>query len=170
MIVIEDLLFATELRRHDGHPEMDPLTEADALQEAQLLDLRFDALRSSIGLIFDLRSALQLREANTGILIAHGVHKFDWSTDAGFTNATTWTVIGSTPRCEDRVISLDLAMVPHASLSLIAQAAGFYVVDVPGLDDAPPDYGADDSMIRAGLAGWHSTFSPVQSVFVDNAP
>ncbi len=45
MITIEELLRPDpELRRFAAKPEMDPLTEEGALQEAQLLDVRFDAL------------------------------------------------------------------------------------------------------------------------------
>jgi hypothetical protein len=170
MIVIEDLLFASDLRRHDGSPEMDPLTEADALQEAQLLDLRFDALRSSVGLIFELRTALQLREANTGLLVAHGVREIAWSANIRSTDRAAWNVMRSTPHCEDRLFTLNIVMSPQARLTLVAQSAGFYVLDVPGLDDAPPDYGADDETVRSRLAGWHSTFTPVQAVFLDPAP
>jgi hypothetical protein len=62
VITVEDLLRPDRRwREYASLPEMDPLTEDDALQEAQLLDVRFDALRSTVGLLFELRTALQLR-------------------------------------------------------------------------------------------------------------
>jgi len=67
MMKIKDLLLPSPgLRAYAAAPEMDPLTEEDALQEAQLLDVRFDALSLTVGLLFELRMAQQLREANTG--------------------------------------------------------------------------------------------------------
>ena len=62
-----------EPRRYASTPEMDPLTEEDASQEAQAAGVRFDALTRVVGIIFERRQALQLRKANTGVLTAHGV-------------------------------------------------------------------------------------------------
>jgi len=63
---VRDLLAGAELRGLAGSPEMDPLTEKDALQEARLNEVVFDALNMRAGLLFDLRGALQLRTAYTG--------------------------------------------------------------------------------------------------------
>lgn len=47
------------------------------------------------------------------------------------------------------------------SLALTAERAQFWVGNVPGCDDAPPDYlDDDDATIRAGLASWLSEFEP----------
>jgi hypothetical protein len=70
LMKIEDLFTDADRRRLTAQPEMDPLTEASALQEAQLLDVRVHALSSTVGLLFDLRTALQFMEGNTALLIA----------------------------------------------------------------------------------------------------
>jgi hypothetical protein len=57
---IEELLVDPRRREHAAMPEADALTESDALQEAQLLDVRLDALRSTVWLLFDCRGALQI--------------------------------------------------------------------------------------------------------------
>ena len=50
MMTIDELLLPNPAHRlHASLPEMDPLTEEDALQEAQLLDVRFDALAGVVG-------------------------------------------------------------------------------------------------------------------------
>lgn len=174
MMTIEDLLLPSPgLRAYAAQPEMDPLTEDDALQEAQLLDIRCDALRLTVGLLFDLRLALQLREANTGVLVARGVRELSWSAASRSTDLTTWTVGGSVPRNENQLFGLKLGMwpAPGAQLSLVAESAAFFAGDVPGLAETPPDYGDDDdTTIRAGLAGWNSQFTPVHAVFLDPAP
>jgi hypothetical protein len=171
---IEDLLLPSpELRAYAAQPEMDPLTEEDALQEAQLLDVRFDALRLTIGLLFELRLALQLREANTGVLIARGVRELSWAGPHRATELTAWTVGGSVPSNENRLFGLKLGMwpAPGAQLSLVAENAAFFAGDVPGLDEAPPDYGDENrARIASGLAHWDSQFAPLHAVFLDAAP
>jgi hypothetical protein len=171
MMVVEDLLEPDERwRTYASLPEMDPLTEADALQEAQLLDLRFDALRSTVGLLFELRVALQLREANTGVLVARGVRELSWTAEQHPTGRTAWVVLGSSPEAEERLFRLNLLMRPKGGLRLRAESAAFFAGDVAGLDQIP-DYGEDDEeTVRANLAGWRSEFVPMRAVFLDAAP
>jgi hypothetical protein len=171
MIIIEDLLSEEPaLHRFAAQPEMDPLTETDALQEAQLLGIRFDAVRSTVGLLFELRLALQLRAANTGVLVAHGVRQLAWTASARMTVRTAWNVVASTPRCADRLFQLSLWTSPDGELGLTAESAVFYVGDVAGLDEIPDYIDDDDATIRDRIAGWHSTFTPVHAVFLDPAP
>jgi hypothetical protein len=171
VIAIEELLSSSaELRRFGAQPEMDPLTEHDALQEAQLLDVRFDAARSTVGLLFELRVALQLREANTGVLVAHGVRAMSWSASPRSTARTAWNVITSAPRHAERLFGLSLVTTPRAQLELSAESAAFFVGDVPGLDRIPDYLEDDEATIRAQIASWHSKFNPVHAVFLDAAP
>lgn len=148
-------------------PEMNPLTEDDALQEAQLLGVRFDALTLTAGLLFELRTAMQLREANTGVLIAHGVTALSWSGPRRSTGLTAWTIGGSTPRQQHGVLRLDLGMwpAPGAQLALSTESATFLAVNVAHLEAAPPDYGASDrGGICPNVAGWDSEFHVVHAV------
>lgn len=173
MIVIEELLSAgSELRRYAAQPEMDPLTEDDALQEAQLLDVRFDALHSTVGLLFELRMALQLREPNTGVLVARGVHELSWST-GGRSPAPlfAWVVAGSTVGAANRLFELRLAgLRAGAGLGLVAESAAFFAGDVPGLERIPDYVSDDEPTVHANLANWHSEFVPTHAVFLDPAP
>lgn len=92
-----------ELRRYASMPEMDPLTEEDALQEAQVAGVRFDALTRVVGIIFERRQALQLREANTGVLIAHGVWELSWSGSKRDEGLSAWPIDSSVPRTTGRL-------------------------------------------------------------------
>ena len=150
-------------------PEMDPLTEDDALQEAQLLDVRFDALRSTAGLLFELRTALQLREANTGVLIVRGVRTLTWSSCPRDTERTAWTVGGSVVTSTDWWFGLELGLwpAPGAQLSVTAESAAFLVGDVPGLDRIPDYLEDDECTVRDQLASWQSQFEPVSGVCWD---
>jgi len=148
-------------------PQMNPLTEDDALQEAQVLDVRFDALRLTVGVLFELRGALQLREANTGVLIARGVHELSWTAGPRTTSRTAWTVMSSRPEPRDGLFALSLGMWPESRFILHAERAAFFCGDVPGLERIP-DYGTEEeAAISANLASWQSNFEPLQAVFVD---
>lgn len=170
---LHDLLLPSPgLRALGAQPEMDPLTEADALQEAQLLDVRFDALTLTVGLLLELRMALQLREANTGVLSVRGVRRLSWSGPSRATDLTAWSIGSSVPLAEDGAFTLTLSMwpAPGAQFTVVAESAAFFAVDVPGLDEVPPDYGALDGVtVREGLASWDSEFVPVHAVFLDPA-
>src|SRR5918997_1688834 len=73
-----DLFHDPRRRSYASMPEMDALTEPDALQEAALVDVRLSALDNSVGLLFDLRGALQLQDGDTAILIAREVTRMSW--------------------------------------------------------------------------------------------
>lgn len=171
MITIEDLLRSDDRwREFSAQPEMDPLSEDDALQGAQLLDVRFDAVHSAAGLLFELRVALQLREANTGVLIVRDVRELSWTAEPRSTARTAWTVLGSRPEARDRLFGLRLDARPAALLSLQAGSAAFFVGDVPGLDRIPDYVSDDEPTVRANLANWHSNITLVHAVFLDPAP
>jgi hypothetical protein len=170
---LQDLLLPSPgLRALGAQPEMDPLSEVDALQEAQLLDVRFDALTLTVGLLLELRMALQLREANTGVLSVRGVRQLSWSGPSRATDLTAWSIGSSVPLAEDGAFTLTLNMwpAPGAQFTVVADSAAFFAGDVPGLDEVPPDYGALDRVtVRERLAGWDSEFVPVHAVFLDPA-
>ncbi|QTX04089.1 hypothetical protein [Agromyces archimandritae] len=170
MTMISDFLLRDG--SHDEYAstlEMNPLTDRDALLEAQILDIRLDALTRMVGVIFDLRQALQLRQGNTGLLVGRGVRAAAWTGSARDTALTAWTVGGSVPKVRNRGFTLDLAMwpAPGARLELTAESAAFFTGDAPGLGEAPPDLDVNDRrMISDGLAGWGSPFEPVAAAFV----
>jgi hypothetical protein len=174
MMRIDDLLrLDRRLHAYASLPEMDPLTEEDALQEAQLLDVRFDAISGAVAVLFELRLAIQLRESNTGVLVARGVRQLSWEGPARSAALTAWSVGRSTPRTRGELFSLRLEMWPHpgARLLLTAESAAFFAGDVSGLPEAPPDYGPGDRRaIDSEVAGWNSHFEPMSAVFLDAAP
>lgn len=165
---VEDLLWAQPPGPAVPRPEMDPLTEVDALQEAQLLDVRVHALSSTVGLLFEMRTALQLRAGNAAVLAAHGAIEFTWSAESRLTSRTAWNVVGSEPAVDGSTFSLELDFWPSSLLNVVATSAAFYVIEVPGLGESPPNYLTDDEVrFRAGLPSWDSQFSPIQTVFFD---
>jgi len=161
MITIAELIAGTP-SGSDVTPEVNPLTQNDALQEAQLLALRFEAVTGVAALLFELRMALQLHETNTGVLVARGVRQLSWSGPERATSRTAWTIGGSSVLLEGGLVRLELGLwpAPGARLELVSESATFFAGDVPGLSDVPPDYlEDDDATIRSGLPSWDSPFA-----------
>jgi hypothetical protein len=167
---VRDLLSGDSTRALLGTPEMDPLTEKDALQEARLNEVIFDTTLGRVGLLFDLRGALQLRMAHTGMLILGGVEKLSWSGEQRHTTRTAWNVVSSLPVNEAGVIKLRFFFHPDAQLMVVARSAAFYAGDVPGLPEAPPDFAGGDKTVAAGMASMNSQFKPTQATFVERQP
>jgi hypothetical protein len=167
---VRDLLAGAALSGLVGSPEMDPLTEKGALQEARLNEMVFDAVNKRVGLLFDLRGALQLRTAYTGLLVLSAVEDFSWNSDPRLTLRTAWNVVGSEPVNEGGVVNLRLFFFPDAEMSVVARSAAFYVGDVPGLPDTPPDFAGDDDEVAAGMASMDSPFEPTRATFIGSAP
>jgi len=58
-------------------------------------------------------------------------------------------------------------MEPTTMVRAVGSAGEFSVGDVPGCDDAPPNFlTASDEEVRAGMQGWDSTFEPVHASFL----
>jgi hypothetical protein len=162
-----ELLVDPARRRFAAAPEMDALTETNALLEAQLQDIRFEVVSSTAWVLLDCRGALQIREGNTAVVVARGIHELVWHAEPR-APWKAWPVFGSIPRVDGQLWSLEVPAGDGGRLLLVAEAAEFWVGDVPGCDEAPPDFGEDDdATIRAGLAGWESEFEPMSAVFLD---
>lgn len=146
-----------------GSPEMDPITEKGALQEAQLVEVLYNAVRCRIGLLFDLRIALQLRMHNTGLLIFDGVASFSWVSNSSGHAKIAWNVMDSVPDNRDGLVMHTLFMLPDAELHVSARSAVFFAGDVPNLGDRAPNYLKDtDEVVAAGTQSMRSPFKPSQ--------
>jgi len=171
---IEDLLSLDHDSWHLPKPDVDALTGEDALQDAQVLDVRLNALTGVAGVLFELRQSLHIEGADTGVLVCFGTRDLAWSGAARPTELTAWSVGGSVPSTRGTLFSITMSMWPEpgASLSLTAVSAAFIVGQVPGLASAPPDYTAHDrTTIAADIATWSSTFEPTgANVFDSVAP
>jgi hypothetical protein len=169
---LRDLLTDPNRRRFAAQPEMDALMDAlresDALQEAQLQDVRFEVVSGTLWVLFDCRGALQIEEGNTAVVVARGVSALHWH-GPPYDHWRAWPVVESVIGVHGRDWSLSLSLLSDARLAVTARAAEFWVGDAPGCDEAPPDFTADDDVtIRNGLASWESEFQPSYSVFLDS--
>ena len=157
MISIDDLVMAGPGPSAVPAVDMDPLGEDDALQEAQLLDSRVCQLASVAVLLFELRTALQIDVGNAGLLVVRGLRSFAWNSSKMPTPLTALTVISSVPERSDGSFRARLDFYPDAQLDLVGDVAEFYVLDVEGIGDTPPDYSdADRRSIQTALPSWSS--------------
>lgn len=168
MTVLRDLVYAMPPRMPTRRPEVDPLAEPDALQEAQVIEVAFDAPGGRLGVLFDLRQALQLRLGNTGLMTFEGVEEFSWSATRRARPLTAWTVVTSVPELREGLVKIDLFFVPDGELHVVALRAAFYVGEVTGLPLAPPDFTESTrEEVSAGMPSWESAFEPEYMTRVD---
>lgn len=138
--------------------EMNPLQGDRALDEAQVLDVRFNVLTGRAAVLLELRQALQLRHFTTGLFLASGVTELQWSADPREATRTAWTISGWNRGRTAKGDHWQAGLFPSGYLSLIARSAQFIGGDVPGLADVPTDYDGPDDVVAANLASWVSEF------------
>lgn len=166
-MIAADLFRDPARRSYGAMPEMDALTEDDTLREAALVDVRFDVIASAVGLLFDLRGAVQLRDGTAAVVIARSVKRLEWVAHHQISGWVWHAVTGSVPTNRDGLFSLLLGFAPDAELRIESLAAEFYVGDMNGLEAAPPDFLQDgEDTIRAGMPSWMATFRPTAATFL----
>jgi hypothetical protein len=117
-------------------------------------------------MIFDCRGALQIRMGNTALVVVDGVTELVWRGADPPRPRIALTVGDWAPRLEAGTWSVRVGWFTAGTLEVTGTAAEFYVGDVPGCDEAPPDFGeATDAEVNAGLAWWDSRFDPIHASF-----
>jgi hypothetical protein len=161
--IFELLLSASSAAAGALSLSFDPLMVDGGLQEAELLDVRIDPGRSTVGLIFGLQGSPRLGvHTDTGVLVARRVQQTTWSVDgtdpvragdrsARYVMASNWSPTA------DGHDHLELEMLVGAALGIVAPRFEFYEVE---LEDGPyviPDYTElDDAAVYAQQPGWTS--------------
>ncbi len=170
-VSIEELLQSSDRRQHAAIPEMDALEEADALQEADLVDVRFDIGGSSLAMLFDLRTALQFRLANTAVLVVRDVEQVHWVAtheSALSRGRVAHYVMSSTPVTGEGGFAFELVCLRGWHLHIAGSSAEFFVGDIPGLAGVPPNFvDDDDRSIADAMPAWGSMFEPGWATFLD---
>jgi hypothetical protein len=168
-MTLDELLRHPDRRSLAAQPEADLLTERDALQEADIVDVRLDAGHARLEVLFDLRQALQFRDADTAVLVVTGLERFEWAGQAPATDhRMAHPVMSSMPAHADGRIRLLFECLPDVQISIDAASAEFFVGSIPGLPEAPPNFVDDDEVtISTGMPGWSSEFDGGWATFLD---
>jgi hypothetical protein len=168
VITLDELLKSPDRGSHATEPETDALANLDALQEADLVDVRFDALSASLVLLLDLRTSLQYHLANTAVLALRGLAELHWTShDGRGSRRMAHNVMSSKPGVEYGRVTLEVVCLNGWRLWATASAGEFYVGDIPGLSEAQPNFVTDDEKtILAGMPDWESPFIPKSATFL----
>lgn len=155
---IQDFLVSVNRFSAVDEPEVDALREEDALDEAGLLGVRFNAVDSCLWLLVDCRDALQFRAGYTAIVVLNSVQQFEWRCTER--SPRYWHRLGGwKPTVNGDHLTLEFGTGWGATFRATGESGGFYVGSVPGDDLAPPDLTcASDEEVRAGFAQWDSEF------------
>lgn len=160
---IERFLRSREREQVTAGTEAATLSEPDGLQEAYLVDVRLDAVSSTVWLLFDSRYALQITESNTCLLLLSGVESAAWSTETRTTPRTQWTILHWAVRVHDGALIVEAGFNPRGTMSISASQAEFYTGNTAENRGAPPDFGeANGAELSTGLARWDSEFTPAE--------
>lgn len=165
---IDDLLVSDDRRDMAAAPEVDALVDDGALAEAALFDIRMDLVRGAMWMLFDCRGALQISAGNTAVLVVQAVRSVHWA--GCVVEPRVWRAVSGwkVRRSHSRLLEFEITMEPTATLRVAGTSGEFFVGDVPGCDDAPPDFlAASDEEVRAGLQSWASIFNPIHASFSD---
>jgi hypothetical protein len=166
MTLDELFLSGQDNARLANQASVNPFLEPDALGDSQILDIRYDGVRSSLGIILELRVSELAHEGNTGLIVASNVIDFSWKQADRCNKRTAWIVDSSMPLRTDSGFKLELTAILNARLRMTAERASFYILRIPHLENtAPPDYGEPDfSLIRNSIATWDSEAEVVAAV------
>ena len=150
----------------DGYPRLDPtldvLSQPDALLETQLLEVRSAAVVTRAVCLVDLKGSLYIDDGNVALVLAEGVERASWTTTRLKRQRSAWTILGSQCEEEGGALHLHLGCMPDGHAELVAQRLTFVIGDMPGMDEAPPDYTeATDEEIWAGNPTWDKPFTPL---------
>lgn len=162
-----DILMSDIPEAYAGRSETDALRAVGSMQEAQLLAVRIDQVRSSVWLLFDCRTALEIRTSNTAAIAMSGLRAYSWR-GASLGPRTAWMVARWEPSWDDRGWSLRATLWPSGELTMLADRAAFYVGNVPGGDGPGPDIiRSSDEELNARLTRWSSEFVVVSATAID---
>ncbi|MFE9565904.1 hypothetical protein ACFYM0_32885 [Streptomyces sp. NPDC006487] len=163
MTLIEDL-YTDAAGTSRNSLEWDPLREADALQEAGLIDCRVCPLTGRTGLLLDMRTALHYRTGNAALLVVSGLHSFQWSEQPLERDLLPFTVMSSTPMTDSRTWRMEIGLFPDGRLAVAGARAEFHLFKVEGIPDGPPDYmGRRLDEVRHELPWWDSACAVLQA-------
>ena len=131
---LRDLVLLGAPDRQSSATVTDALREAHSMQEAELLSTYVDRLTSSAGLLIDCRSALDFPEGNTAVVVVRGMRSLLWSQDlAGPGNR------GLAPSSCEWHVGSGSGSARRRFHQITARAAEFFLGDVAGIGEAPPD-------------------------------
>lgn len=147
--------------------DMNPFVADDILSGAQVVEIRFDAIRSVLSVVLELRVSDGDWQACAGLLTAQEVQDYSWSqTDRGDIE-TAWTISSSRTRATGGKLALHVSGDPSFSLDVAARRSRFFTGRIERLEGtAPPDYGEIVASSRhPDIPNWDSRVTEIRAVY-----
>ncbi|WP_045731952.1 hypothetical protein [Pseudarthrobacter chlorophenolicus] len=167
-------LFHQDVPGLPGKADENPFFVEEAFEEAQILDVRVDALRLVIGVLFELRSGILPmyvgdESINCGALILRRATDLHWTSDLTAKEGNyAWPVYRVLTQLDGGRLELGLEMgvIEGMRLNLSALKAEFYAGVIPALANDVPDY-PEHKNVTGLVAGWDMEFVPTLGWYVD---
>ncbi|MEV6439829.1 hypothetical protein [Streptomyces anulatus] len=164
MTSIEEIFTRQDPFRSSEPIVCDPFTQDDALFDTQLLDCRVCPTSNRAALLLDMRTAEWFPMGNAAILVVHGLQSFHWAGSSTGQPLMAFSVQDSKPSVAAGRFRLDLEFFPDGNLSVVGGRADFYLLEVHGIPQAPPNYTERNlDQVRYGLPWWNSPCTMLQS-------
>lgn len=123
----------------DASAGLTPARLDDLWREAQLTDVGFDAVSSTLCLVFDLRNALDLPDCDMALIRLRPAYTFGWSGPGAAHRYSPQYVVGCTVRHGASISEITFDFVSGQSFSARAQEAEAVAGRSELFDLAPPD-------------------------------
>lgn len=157
MATVESIVHSALHQSPIGSTDWDPLRIEDLLQECALLDVRHFTSSSIIGILLDLRTALQLDIGNTALVVIGGVSDYSWVSDTVEADTMMRTVVGSYPTMSATEYKLELACSPRSAFQVKGKWASFFEGTVRSIGESQPDLtSVDPTTLASGFPNWQS--------------
>lgn len=157
MATVESIVHSALHQSPIGTTDWDPLRIEDMMQECALLDVRHFASSSALGLLLDLRTALQLDVGNTALVVIGGISSYSWVSDTAEADTMMRTVVGSYPTLTDTEYKLEVTCSPRSAFHATGKWASFYEGNVRSIGESQPDLTSDDpASLASGFPNWQS--------------
>ncbi|MEU3826596.1 hypothetical protein GT045_05625 [Streptomyces sp. SID486] len=165
MTRIEDLFTAQEYRRAPEAAAWDPFAQDDVLHDTQLLDARVCPTANRAALLFDMRTASYFPTGNAALVVVRGLQAFHWTGAAQSLPLMAFSVMSSRMSAvSGGGLRMDLEFFPDGEFSVSGERADFYLLEVRGISEAPPNY-VDSRLdeVRHALPWWDGDCTVLQS-------
>lgn len=156
--VAQVLAFETEKIRSEVDVRPDLLAE-DSMQEAQLVDMRFDMLRNQLAILVDLRQSAYVDVENFGLIIFMEVHTLSVDGLKAISRPRARVILGSLFEWSKNACcaTFDVWDAGNADIQVRANEAMVIVGDAVDVRGAPPEYQSSTrQQIAAGTQSWES--------------
>jgi len=121
---------------------LEPDDVDDALNEAEIRAVYFNAVASRLVVVFDRRTSLAKPAAAVAIFVSEGVRKLGWDAPSRASHLTAWTVndVAISAGTDHTSFTVGCWPAPGGILTVSAESALLVFGDIADLPEMPPDF------------------------------